>query len=236
MPLWITAGSAIVGGALNLWGNNKAAKERDKVNDLIEQNKADQSKLINDEYGTLINKNNQNLANAENEYTIESNKNFLDRSDAQNILAKVREQNNKAIARSENMGAITGASEEAALAEKAKIGEQTGDVIQGLAAGADTYKDQLKEQRDAKQRFYENISSNLAQNKVSALGSVYGNYTAAKAGLLEQNAAGQAKNAADLGSIFTTAGAIGGDMYAEKPYNSEGTNYAERTGQTEIKL
>lgn len=236
MPLWITAGSAVIGGAINLFGNNKAAKERKKQAALIEQNKKDQTKLITDEYKTLIDKNNQNLTDTENDYTIESNKNYLERSDAQNVLAKVREQNNKAVARSENMGAITGASEEAALAEKAKIGEQTGDVIQGLAAGADAHKDQLKEQRDAKQRFYDNISTNLTQNKVSSLASVYGNYTAAKAGLLEQNAAGQAKNAADLGSVFTTAGAIGADMYAEKPYNSEGTNYAERTGQTEIKL
>lgn len=231
MPLWITAGSAVVGGALNLWGNNKAAKERDKVNDLIEQNKADQSKLINDEYDSLINKNNKNIDDTENEYTIENNKNYLDRSDAQNVLAKVREQNNKAIARSENMGAITGASEEAALAEKAKIGEQTGDVIQGLAAGADTHRDQLKEQRDAKQRFYDSISSNLTQNKVSSLASVYGNYTAAKAGLLEQNAAGQAKNAADLGSVFTTAGAIGGDMYTKKQSSESLPLGATKNGQ-----
>lgn len=242
MPLWITAGSAVIGGAMNLWGNNKAAKERAKEAELIEQNKKDQTKLITDEYGALIGKNNQNLSNTENEYTIESNKNYLDRSDAQNVLAKVREQNNKAVARSENMGAITGASEEAALAQKADIAENTGDVIQGLAAGADAHKDQLKEQRDAKQRFYDNISSNLTQNKVSSLNSVYGNYTAAKAGLLEQNAAGQAKQAADIGSIFTTAGAIGGDYAAENGVKlfgkqaADGSDYAKMTGSTEIKL
>lgn len=242
MPIITTVGMGLVGGAIKLYGNRQAAKERDKQNALIEENQKKQSQLINDEYGNLINKNNQNLSNTQNEYTIESNKNYLDRTDAQNVLAKVREQNNKAVARSENMGAITGASEEAALAQKADIAENTGDVIQGLASGADAHKDQLKEQRDAKQRFYENISSNLTQNKVSSLASVYGNYTAAKSGLLEQNAAGQAKQAADIGSIFTTAGAIGGDYAAENGVKlfgkqaADGSDYAKMTGSTEIKL
>jgi hypothetical protein len=164
-------------------------------------------------------------AAAGNEYSIESNKNYLDRSEAQNVLAKLREQNKGSIARAENMGAITGASEEAMLAEKAKIGEQTGDVMQNLASGADVYKDRIKSIRDAKQQMYDNIATSLMQGKVGALSNINSNYTNAKMGMAEQEAQGWSALGQNLGSVFSQGGAMlaggGGNAFSGLPLGAK---------------
>jgi G3E family GTPase len=208
---------AAAGGLVNLWANHKAGEAREEAERQLEESTKQQKDLITNEYSAMQMANEGKSTLANQEYTIESNKNFLDRSEAQNVLAKLREQNKQSIARSENMAAITGGSEEAMLAEKANIQENTGDVMQNLASGADQYKERIKSTRDAKQQMYDNIATHLAQGRVSALSNINSNYANAKIGLAEQKAQGWAQLGQNLGSVFSTGGAMldgGGDEVA----------------------
>jgi hypothetical protein len=64
---------------------------------------------------------------------------------------------------------------------------------------------------------YDNITTHLAQGRVSALSNINSNYANAKIGLAEQKAQGWAQLGQNLGSVFSTGGAMldgGGDEVA----------------------
>ena len=147
---WGAAIGAGVGLLGSIWGGSKAAKQRRKMNQYLNQQDAENKAWYN--------------ANALSDYT--------QRSDVQNLMRNMRENLTRQNKATSNTAAITGATPEAQAAQKELSNKVISDTYANIGALGQNYKDRVTSQylarkdniagqrmglMDGKARSYENV-------------------------------------------------------------------------------
>ena len=116
----------LIGGGLGLansmFGGIKAAKERKRQDRIIREAKQRNEDFFNSEYY----------------------QNYMDRSDVQAAMKRVRDTMRKSNQTAAASAAVTGATPEAVVAQKQANNEIIADAASGIQANADAYKNNVK--------------------------------------------------------------------------------------------
>lgn len=136
----ITLGLAGAGLAANLIGQISSANKQKQA-----------SRLLNSQIADLTGWKN-----------LEANRNYLDSNAGRNVINKASEKFRQQAQTAKSAEAITGASDEAALAQSAAAGENLGSVISDVAAQGAVREDQIQNQ-------YRTNMANLIQQKIGLL-------------------------------------------------------------------
>lgn len=120
--MWGAIIGAAIGLGTSIYGNIKAGKESEEMNQMINRKERDL-----DSY-----------------YKGELSKNTLDTEYAKSAMKKIREQLDERRKRSDSTAAITGASDEAKVAEKANDSKSISDAVTSLAQYGSKRKDALR--------------------------------------------------------------------------------------------
>ena len=116
----------LIGGGLGLassmFGGIKAAKERKRQDRIIREAKQRNEDFFNSEYY----------------------QNYMDRSDVQAAMKRVRDTMRKSNRTAAASAAVTGATPEAVVAQKQANNEIIADAASGIQANADAYKNNVK--------------------------------------------------------------------------------------------
>lgn len=118
---WGAAIGGAIGLAGSLFGGNKAAKQRKKMERYLNQQDAENKAFYN--------------ANALSDYT--------QRSDTQNLMKQLRENLSRNNRRTENMAVVTGATPEQQAVAKEQSNKVISDTFSNIGAMGQQWKDQI---------------------------------------------------------------------------------------------
>lgn len=157
---------AIIGGAMGLanmiGGGIKSAKENRRQRKLIEEEKAA----------------------AENAYKRDYYGNYLDRSEVRSLLKRAREVSKDRMNNARATAAVMGSTPEVAVAQQQAEANAYGNVVSGLGANADTYKDMAQRRYDDARRSILNQELGYARERGANYSNMIANGANAIAGSL----------------------------------------------------
>lgn len=142
---------ALIGGGLglasSLFGGIKAAKAAKKQQKIIDNARARNEAWFNKEYY----------------------QDYMDRSDAQAAMGRVRDYMKRANERTDNMAAVTGATPEAVAAQKEATANAIGNTASAIQANADAYKQNALNRYQAQEAALDNAA--IGQQQMTEAGT-----------------------------------------------------------------
>lgn len=183
----ITAGLGLatsVGGSI--WGAIESSKAGQKTRDLITQQKDENKKW----------------------YEQQMNEDYLQRSDAQNVLRKQRELLNEQYRRARATNLVAGGTDESLAMQQQAANETMGETMASIAANASAHKDNVDAQ-------YRELDSALDQQMAQSYGQQ------------SQNIASAAGQLTQAGASMMSAGMQASDLNLAKKNKSTGEGSGE---------
>lgn len=141
---------AAIGGAVglvgSLFGGNKAAKQRKKMENYLNTQDAENKAWYN--------------ANALSDYT--------QRSDIQNLMKQLRDNLGKTNKRAENMAVVTGATPEQQAVQKEQSNKVISDTFANIGAQGQQFKDRVTDKYQARRENIANQRMNMMEGKAQS--------------------------------------------------------------------
>lgn len=141
---------AAIGGAVglvgSLFGGNKAAKQRKKMENYLNTQDAENKAWYN--------------ANALSDYT--------QRSDTQNLMKQLRDNLGKTNKRAENMAVVTGATPEQQAVQKEQSNKVISDTFANIGAQGQQFKDRVTDKYQARRENIANQRMNMMEGKAQS--------------------------------------------------------------------
>ncbi|MDR0713712.1 MAG: hypothetical protein LBF89_05580 [Bacteroidales bacterium] len=147
------AGQGTVGILTGLYGAYKAKKEKKKIEDLLNQQKADNQAWYN--------------ANALGDYT--------QRADAQNLLRNLRENLDRQNKITANTAVVTGATPEQQAVQKEQANKVIADTYANLGAMGQQYKDKVTDQYLNRKYAIENGQMGMMNDSLNNYSTLFNN-------------------------------------------------------------
>jgi len=207
MPISLAGTAVGIGGAI--FGQIKGAKERKAQRKILRQAYA---KL--DEQGNKLKERGDEL-NAF--YTGESNKDYLDTSEARSALSALRKNQQESQKRMADIAAVTGASEESQLANNANLNENVAETTSNLAGKGTAYKTELRQEKNQQQSQLDAMTQNLENRQMGLMMGDVGTHGEAASGWdqFSQNALGTGS------SLFSQGSGLSGLLKKKKEGTGE---------------
>lgn len=143
---WGAVAGGVIGLGASLFGGNKAAKQRKKMEKYLNQQDAENTAQYNRDYYS----------------------DYTQRADTQNLMKQLRDNLGKTNKRAENMAVVTGATPEQQAVQKEQSNKVISDTFSNIGAQGQIWKDQVTNRYQARRENIANQRMNMMQGKAQS--------------------------------------------------------------------
>ena len=143
---WGAVAGGVIGLGASLFGGNKAAKQRKKMEKYLNQQDAENTAQYNRDYYS----------------------DYTQRADTQNLIKQLRDNLGKTNKRAENMAVVTGATPEQQAVQKEQSNKVISDTFSNIGAQGQIWKDQVTNRYQARRENIANQRMNMMQGKAQS--------------------------------------------------------------------